>query len=205
MAGSGTGEETDGLSLIPCAVPWVHEAGNPYYDWLFGSAERARETLARWMARSTSEITVAALTGLFVEDDLAGGYVACPGEAVSVRRFADGQALLREFRGPERQALRARLMAVVDLFLPAEPDGYYLSKIGLLQHHRGKGYGQQLVEAYLAEGCARGYTKYFLDVSADNLSAILLYREFGFYETARRTSADGELTYARLCLTVAPP
>ncbi len=35
-------EDPDPTRLIPVARPWVHEAGNPYFDWFFGGPDLAR-------------------------------------------------------------------------------------------------------------------------------------------------------------------
>jgi ribosomal protein S18 acetylase RimI-like enzyme len=198
------GERTDALSLVPHLLPWVHAAGNPYFDWLFGSAARARDVLATWMARSTSEVAVTGVTALYVGEAAAGGYVAWPSEEVTERRWADAQALFKAFSGPERQALRLRLSAAATLFVPPEPASYYLSKVGVLAPYRGRGHGRRLVERYLEEGARLGHQSFSLDVSADNAAAVRLYQALGFVELASRTSADGRLTYVRLCLTTEP-
>jgi ribosomal protein S18 acetylase RimI-like enzyme len=191
---------TDALRLVPDVLPWIHASGNPYYDWLFGSPARARESLASWMARPTSEIAIAAVTALYIGGTVAGGYIAWPSDEVAARRWADAQALFKAFAGAERQALRRRLAAAADLFLPPEPESYYLSKIGLLEQHRGRGHGGEMVERYLAQGRSLGHTAFSLDVSPENAPALRLYSRFGFVETASRTTDDGSMTYRRLLL-----
>jgi ribosomal protein S18 acetylase RimI-like enzyme len=198
------GERTDALSLVPDLLPWVHAAGNPYYDWLFETPARARDVLSAWMARASSEIAVSGVTALYIADTPAGGYIAWPAEEVTERRWSDAQALFKAFSGPERQALRRRLSAAASLFLPPEPGSYYLSKVGVLAPHRGRRHGRRLMEHYVDQGARLGHHSFSLDVSADNAAAVRLYKGLGFVESASRTSADDRLTYLRLCLTGRP-
>lgn len=60
------------------------------------------------------------------------------------------------------------------LTLAADPDA------------RRQGHGQAALQAFEAEARARGSKRLFLEVAADNVAALGLYRSFGFNELARR-------------------
>lgn len=79
---------------------------------------------------------------------------------------------------------------------------------------RRQGIGRQLVAEFLRIAAGRGARAAFLEVAADNLAAIALYRAFGFAETGRRrgyyggdaTSATVDaLLLSRALTAFAPP
>jgi hypothetical protein len=84
----------DPEALIQRALPWVLEAGNPYYTLLFGSAESALRVLESWMRRTSSEISTSRLQFLSCESELAGGFIAIGGGELRKARMSDGIALL---------------------------------------------------------------------------------------------------------------
>ncbi|MGB0506761.1 MAG: ribosomal protein S18-alanine N-acetyltransferase [Pikeienuella sp.] len=51
---------------------------------------------------------------------------------------------------------------------------------------QGKGHGQVLLTKTIAAACKQGVRKMFLEVAADNTSALALYAKFGFEEIGRR-------------------
>lgn len=57
-----------------------------------------------------------------------------------------------------------------------------IQTIGITQSRQGQGLGQQLAEALLAKAKALGSEAVFLDVRADNLGAIALYKKLGFVQ-----------------------
>jgi RimJ/RimL family protein N-acetyltransferase len=61
--------------------------------------------------------------------------------------------------------------------------------MGLLPDHRGQGVGRALLTRAVTEGHAKGIFRIELDVHADNLAAIALYRRCGFIEEGRRVAA----------------
>ncbi len=65
------------------------------------------------------------------------------------------------------------------------PEGELL-RIGVHPLYRRKGLGSRLMEAFFREAMARGCTELFLEVRADNETAIALYRRFGFEENGLR-------------------
>lgn len=61
-----------------------------------------------------------------------------------------------------------------------------LLTIAVAPQARRKGTGRQLVDAFITESQARGATTAFLEVAADNHSALALYCGVGFAQAGRR-------------------
>lgn len=191
-------EESAPDQFIPAILPWLHEAGNPYFDWIFGSQESARENLAVWMRRTSAEVSLSRVTLLFAGVQPVGGFLALGGAELARCRLADSAALMKEKDGKERAALLARLVAVRKLFPRVTSDEFYLSKIGVTADLRGKGLGRVLVLKYLADGHAAGFRRFRLDVSAENKPALRLYDALGFRVVHTSICVDGRLQYLSL-------
>ncbi len=177
-------------------LPWIHEAGNPYFDWIFGEQASARHVLEHWIRRPSSEISVRRVVALFLEERPVGGFIAfCMDELLHCRK-ADLLALLSS--DLERAALLGRLEAVRDLFAPGEPDDYYLSKIGLLVECRGRGLGRALLEACARRGAEGGFGRLRLELSSDNARASRFYERAGFQEIEKRRSTETGIEYRTL-------
>ncbi len=65
------------------------------------------------------------------------------------------------------------------------PEGELL-RIGVCPEYRKRGIGARLMERFLSEAKRRGCTELFLEVRADNLPAIALYRRFDFSDNGLR-------------------
>lgn len=61
--------------------------------------------------------------------------------------------------------------------------------MGIVEEHRGKGIGEALMRAALAEARRRGLTRVELTVRADNTRAIALYRRIGFVDEGVKRKA----------------
>lgn len=74
-------------------------------------------------------------------------------------------------------------------------DEVELLSIGVNRAFRHKGIARHLLQQAIAHHQARGMARLFLEVAADNESALHLYRSFGFVEAGRRkryySRADG--------------
>lgn len=180
---------------IPEVVRWVHRAGNPYYDWIFGNAEKALRILPVWLKRPSSEISITRLTLLLDRDCTVGGYIALGGADLVRCRKADTLALLKETESGGRSELLARMAAVRNLFPPVDTDEFYLSKMGVVTHLQGKGLGRRIVREYLAAGRAAGYWRFRLDVWAENKPARHLYESLGFRVVQESSSIETGLKY----------
>jgi [ribosomal protein S18]-alanine N-acetyltransferase len=98
------------------------------------------------------------------------------------------------------------LLASPMVFLLTESDGFLLARVAadeaelltlaVAPQERRKGIGRRLVGRFLAAAGSRGAARAFLEVSAENPAAILLYLGMGFVEAGRRTGyfqgADGQ-------------
>lgn len=175
--------------FVQFTLPWVHEAGNPYFDWLFGGAAAAHEVLNEWMIRPSSEVSVRRISILTSPADAAGGFLALAGDELARARRADTLATLKE----KVPGLRDRLAEARGLFSPVEPDEYYLSKIGVAPEFRSTGMGRRLLREFLDAGQSAGFRRFRLDVSADNDRAVALYRAAGFRVAAQEHRAG--MTY----------
>jgi ribosomal protein S18 acetylase RimI-like enzyme len=179
-------------AITPELVTWVHEAGNPYFDWVFGDASAARAAVTAWLARPTSEIAARHVRPHMINGEVVGGHVALSGVELAVARKADAAAMLK--LPGDRTALLHRLGAVRDLFCPVEPEEWYLSKLGVLPALRGRGLGDAILNDYVAAGAVLGFHRYRLDVCAEN-AAVALYERAGFAVVSKATSEAAGMTY----------
>lgn len=195
--------------LASHALPWIMDAGNPYYGALFGGADAALTYLQKWVCRTSSEVSILRVEFLMSESmsdsEFAGGFIALSGGDLHKARRADSVALLMSVAPQDRPALTQRLNNLSDLMAPVADDEYYLSKLGLGQQFRGKRLAQMLVDRYIEEGARLGHSRYRLDVSADNEAAIRCYRSAGFEIAQRGQSKDGALKYHSMTYEGARP
>jgi ribosomal protein S18 acetylase RimI-like enzyme len=182
----------------------IHEAGNPYYDWLYGSPATADAALREQLQLPSSEIWLGRVMVLLTNGELAGLFVALGGDELARCRTADALAALRAVGRSDaaRSALVARIEESRTLFDPPGRDDFYLSKIAVARDRRATGLGRALVHHYLGIGYARGFRRFRLDVSPDNARAIELYRSIGF-QTLGVREASG-ITYMSMALGHAP-
>lgn len=181
-------------SFVLHALPWILEAGNPYYRELLGMAGSV-SVLEAWMHRASSEVSIRRVQFLVCDSQLAGGFIALGGAELRKARKADGIALMTGVRTEGRSALMNRLTNLAHLFAPVADDEYYLSKLWLAPQFRGKHLGGLLLGRYIEEGLRLGYTRYRLDVHTENETAIRCYRSVGFVICGSTTSKDGRLGY----------
>ena len=177
-------------NIAPEVASLLHEAGNPYFDWFFGDAERARTVIERWLLRPDSEVSMQRVVLLLVDERIAGMFVGLDGAALARCRMADALAALREAgRSPADRALLRTKLAGPQLFAPVSRDEFYLSKLAVVPEMRGRGLGHDLLDAFLAAGRAAGCRRSRLDVAASNHAAIRLYRSAGFVACEERAKA----------------
>lgn len=181
--------------LIPHALPWILEASGPYYRALLGSAACVTPILETWVYRASSEISIRRVKFLLSDSEFAGGFIALNGLDLRKARKADTVALLTSIPVSERHAMMNRMEDLSSLFSPVADDEYYLSKVGLNPHFRGKKLGRLLIDSYLMDGLRQGHTRYCLDVEIHNEPAIRCYRSAGFEVSHRTQSKTGTLGY----------
>lgn len=174
--------------LIPLAVPWVYDAGGAYFDSLFGGPESALSAVGRWMARDDSELSIRRVTLLLEDDQPVGGFLALDGAELLRCRKADALAAMRDAGREGRVMLRKRWQTSSGLRGTVEAGEFYLSKMGVLKGHRGRGLGRALAVEYLESGKRRGAHGFRLDVDADNQVAVALYTSLGFHTVSESAS-----------------
>ena len=183
-------------SYIPDMLNWIIEAGNPYFDWLFGDAARTRTVLQARMQSPASELSIGLVTALIDADgDMLGGFIGIEGADLKRRRREDSMAFLQAASREQRPSLARRMRTSRELFPPVEPDEFYLSKMGVRYDARGNGLGRRLVQHFLAEGMASEPRRFRLDVHAENRRAIRLYESVGFELTQESHSRETGMTY----------
>lgn len=97
---------------------------------------------------------------------------------------------------PWPAAAIAAVLATPGAFVCATPQGFAIGRalageaelltLAVRPAARRQGIGRRLVTDFLRRAAAAGAEAAFLEVAADNLAAIALYRGFGFAETGRR-------------------
>lgn len=98
--------------------------------------------------------------------------------------------MLNNLEAEERAGLAGRTAATKDLFLRVSDHQFYLSKMGLVRERRGIGLGRVLLQEFLRRGEEAGYRQFALDVCAENLPAVRLYRSSGF-RVVRESEHEG--------------
>jgi ribosomal protein S18 acetylase RimI-like enzyme len=177
-------DEPDPLERIPVVAPWVHEATGAYLDWLFGSAEKARAVVRRWMARPGSEISITRATVLLESGRPVGCFVALSGAQLARCARADAIATLQEAKRDGGRALLDRAATASPRAFPIEPDEFFLSRLAVSPELRGSGRGRALLEEYVAVGRRAGFRRFRLDVTVGNTRAEKLYESVGFRRVA---------------------
>lgn len=185
-------------------VDLIHLAGNPFYDWLFADHHLARSVLADRVRSQDSEVSGDLVRTLVdAEGQVLGGYIGLGGTELTRRRSRDALAFLQAVEGVRRPGLIDRMRAGRPLFPDVGRDEHYLSKLGVAPSQRRRGFGQQLLNRFIADAVAAGARRARLDVSAANTSAIALYQSAGFAITAESYSADAAMTYYAMTRDVA--
>jgi ribosomal protein S18 acetylase RimI-like enzyme len=177
-------------------VNGVHEAGNPWFDYIFGSSDAARANLGQWVLRTSSEVFVDRCTLLLQDtDECIGGFIGISAAELIKCRRSDAWVLLTKAAPENRKRIEECLVSSRGLFAPPAEDEYYLSKIWVAPSHRGRGHFRILMHAWLEQGQQAGFMNYRLDVAADRDRPRRLYEHFGFSTMAQTASADNALTY----------
>src|ERR1700710_1735925 len=88
-----------GVQWLPSTIDGyaagVYAAGNPYFQYLFGTADVALQTLVVWSRRKSSEVFYQGSRLLLNGQELLGGYIVLRGQDLRKCRTADLIALMR--------------------------------------------------------------------------------------------------------------
>lgn len=184
---------------IPTAARWVHEAGQPFFDWVIGDRAVALQTVERWMHRRSSEVSIerAVLPG---GRQPVGGFIAVSGAALQRCRRSDALAAALAVPARQRPALIWRFSVGLQLFPDVPADALYLSRIGVLPHARRQGAGKAIVQHYVELGRRDGFRRFTLDVWSGNVAARALYGSLGFRPSSENHAAEAGMTYVRMSL-----
>jgi GNAT superfamily N-acetyltransferase len=155
--------ERERARQIPLALPWVHAAGLPYFDWLLGGRSPALRIVREWLCRPSSELFIGRV--VLVEDTQpVGGFIALPGAELARCRREDALALVAATAREQRWALARRLRQGRALFPELTADDFYLSRMGVRAGARRRGYGKAIVDEFLRQGRQQGFRRFRLDV-----------------------------------------
>jgi ribosomal protein S18 acetylase RimI-like enzyme len=188
--------EPDPERFVPLVLPWVIDAGRPYYDWMFG--EQAPSWVGRWMRRPSSEVAIRRTAVAELDAEIAGGYIALDGDELCRCRLADAVALIAE--SPDSEESKERIHAAQDVFATVPAGTSYLSKFGLLRSYRGRGLAGDLLEHWLAQARANGSEHLQLDVFEGNDRAVRLYEDAGFTVVSRSLIPGTSVAYLAMAL-----
>ena len=86
----------DREAAVAAVLPLVHDAGNPYFDWFFGSTERASAALAALIPLDSPEVAAHRVKLAVAAGEIVGMYLALPGVQLTRCRKADTITLLKE-------------------------------------------------------------------------------------------------------------
>lgn len=183
------------------STSWVYDASNPYWDWLWGSANEGLAQVRAWLDRPSSEISVNRIVFIADSQHIFGGFIALSGRELEQCRKADFLVLLNYARRNHSEGLMAKIRQANQLFSTVSENEYYLSRIGVQPCYRGKGFGKQLMKAYIDNGTAKGFNCFRLDVAASNVQAIQLYEASGFTISSVAEALDVPFQYCSMTAT----
>ena len=179
--------------LIDDLAPGLHEAGNPYLDWLFGDPETALHAVCGWLRRDSSELSVRRVTVLERDERLAGAFVGVDGADMPACARADGVAALEAVGREGRAGFLRRARSAAGLRRPVEADQWLLSKLWVAPGERGAGLGRLLVREFVAAGERRGLPRCRVDARADDTPVLRLYESEGFEQRSVAHNPDGTI------------
>jgi ribosomal protein S18 acetylase RimI-like enzyme len=196
-------EDPNAGRWIPQVLPWVWEAGDPYYSWFFGGivpADHSQSILADWMQRRSSEVSVERAVLLVTGNRAVGGFIALGGPDLQACRRADTLAALQAANWEGRSVLASRVRQSQKLFGPVAADEFYLSKLWVAAGSRRAGHGARILQGYLRTGLAHGFRRFRLDVCAQNRAAVGLYLASGFAVLRESGNDQTGMTYLHMAL-----
>ena len=175
-------------------IPWVHQAGRPYYD-VFLEGVDAEQMLARWLQRRSSELSLRRARLLIADDHIAGGYIAVAGGELPGCRQADLLDLAREMGKLTYRQMRARMDDLGDLFAPVEEHDFYLSKLGVMPRMQGRGLNKYLMDDCLHRARQGGFGRVRTDVDENDEETRAFFETYGFRPIYRGKAKSGQLRY----------
>jgi ribosomal protein S18 acetylase RimI-like enzyme len=196
-------EDRSAHRWIPQLLPWVCQAGDPYYSWFFGGiglGDRPEPVVAGWMRRRSSEVSIERAVLLIANDRAVGGFIALGGAELQACRRADTLAALQAAGRDGRTLLAERIRQSQKLFPSVTEDDFYLSKLWVVSEFRRAGHGIRILREYIHTGMAHGFRRCRLDVWAQNRPAVELYLAAGFAVVRASRSDRAGMTYLHMAV-----
>lgn len=175
-------------------VPWLHQAGQPFYNIFLDGAD-PDSTLRRWLMRRSSELSLQRIRLLITDDRIAGGYVSLSGRDLPGCRQADLLDLARSMGTESYTRLRDRMEDLRDLFAPVEENDFYLSKLGLLPQKDSPSLRQVLLDDCIRRATQGGFRRVRVDVPEQDRSRRDFYGGQGFDAIYRGKAPTSNLKY----------
>ncbi len=182
-------------------IPWVHQAGQPYYD-VFLEGTDSEEVLSRWLQRRSSELALRRTRLAVVDDRIAGGYIAVAGTDLAACRQADLLDLARTMGDRSYSELRSRMNDLDELFAPVEAHDFYLSKLGVMPRAAHRELEIPLLDDCIQRAEHGGFGQVRTDVCEDDEAMRSLLQTYGFRPIYRGKTPDGQLRYLSMSLEV---
>ena len=181
-------------------IPWVHQAGRPYYD-VFLEGTDTGEILEQWLNRRSSELSLRRTRLAVADDRIAGGYIALAGSELAGCRQADLLDLARTMNDHSYSDLRARMDDLNNLFAPVEAHDFYLSKLGVLPGMEDRELELPLIDDCINRARHGGFGRVRIDVSEQD-ETLGLYETYGFEPIYRGRSSESGLCYLSMVLAL---
>lgn len=159
----------------------IYDTGASYFDFIFGNCEVSLDIIRKFFLLDSNLFSYDNSTGLFREDGvhvgIEQGYSDTKYPRLLIKTVRDGFVLLKLLSFFSVLS-RALFVALVTTSIPR--NSYYIAYFSVSPEFRGKGYGNTMMQKTLTRLRSAGYHKCVLDVEADNVSAIKLYKACGF-------------------------
>ncbi len=182
-------------------VPWIHQAGRPYYD-IFLRGNDVHSVIAQWLKRRSSELSLRRTRLLVADDRIAGGYISLAGGDLAGCRQADLLDLARTMGEHSYRELRDRMDDLSDLFAPVEDHDFYLSKLGVLPRMEGRGLSQYLMDDCLRRARQGGFGRVRTEVPEHDEETREFYETYGFKPIYRGKTSMSNLRYLSMVCPV---
>jgi len=165
------------------------DVASSYYSFVYDSARQAREGQAAAFRADGCEFGPPWAWVMVDGDRLVGLYSAVAGSALRAIRLTSSMTLLR---GPEatNPGTLERLRLAGRVSLKPDASDLYLSRIGVVAHARGSGFGRTLLEHVVANAKDGGLARIVLEVDPRATPAVRLYESMRFKSLGEHAVTD---------------
>jgi ribosomal protein S18 acetylase RimI-like enzyme len=170
---------------MPQVASLIYASMPAYFDVLFGSAASARLDLLSWIGRPRSAFAFDLVRVMRQNTQVVGATVELGGDELATRQLNDSSWLLRHSDAAQRRNLASNAALLRAMAPKPLSNAYYLRCLSVDERCRGMGVGRELMSACVSNAVAGGFRSLHLDVRADNVAAINLYRHHGLTPTTQ--------------------